>query len=1185
MTTDEEEDIEDTLVSIDGDFYDEIHGFAQSCGISDEQAIFILGLLDKYLPMGECTTSTSTGLATQYYGDRDTLLSQNLDGQGPIVALYRFFSHFPLISKIGSGYKFAHIGIPLFSQFPIINEKGLGLGGNGISLNQDYNNSQIDSRRLGKSSYGLYRKSAMECDTVQDVADLWENAVRAAGFGARENGKGKRLWPHHYDNMVSMWCDANGDILAIEQMANYFVAAYRDSTEITGTDFEDILWHANHHQWNAEWDTAHPDSITGSKTPIQYPSSGKRADWMKELLEYYYSFITEQKYINLITADHTGGHDPYAEDSWDICRHQDNNQDLFTMIGWIVSPEDKTVWISPTYPCEEQWIEHDYESEFSSVSSEDQLVSKSYSTYPIGYYFQLGTMPYLLQTLKDSGYIAEDLDDDEKTNLIILAVIADFMAMSDNLQFSHNFAVTRADKYFDQTDELYLNCSTFPSTIVNAGISGDDPVNNTWTTIQKAIDNTTNLGIIIVNNGTYSEDIVIDKSIILFGEDKNNVTINGSITMINPHDYELISYGEDDIIQNVNMTGLELLFHFNNDTRVGENYSNSSVVFDYSGLQNNGTNNNATLITSTIKGSGAFMFNGINNSINLSSIIPALNTSIVTISSWVNWQGGSGTIDPIVSQSESPNGYMLYVNSVSDKPAFRLNETEIVSTVSIDNGWHNIVGTHDEKDLKLYVDGVFRGNVSITSTGVDVECFIGYDKVSSYFNGTIDEIAIWNRTLSDTEISHIYDQHYGVTMDGFTVQNSNDVGISLVNHTDLTNFIIKNHTTGVEIDNVFDVRVSANFSDCTSSVEIKDCSLDEFNKIHLVDCNFEDMSNGVFINSSEYVGVYRNYMDCTDIPMQINNCDISTINVVSSTSKDNVAPDTPVLSGGLVGERNTTYIYSAITNDTDDDQLWYYFDWDDGNNTGWLGPYLSNEWVNQTHSFIEEGGYYIRVKTKDVFFNETDWDTILFRTETLPPLINSVNHTPDVVGFGWNVTLMVNATDDESGNASGIQSVSVNITYPDDSYLNESLDSLGNNTYEYVFSDTWLVGQYNYTIWVLDNAYNSNESSGYSFNVSVEANISVCTIKDEYGASEDINITDPPVNNPTNSDVGYELLDDGDVLHIWNKYDSYYFNTSSGIQLTNHYNEYWSHNMLMLGYYNNNQWNLIYRTDELIGFN
>jgi len=142
------------------------------------------------------------------------------------------------------------------------------------------------------------------------------------------------------------------------------------------------------------------------------------------------------------------------------------------------------------------------------------------------------------------------------------------------------------------------------------------------------------------------------------------------------------------------------------------------------------------------------------------------------------------------------------------------------------------------------------------------------------------------------------------------------------------------------------------------------------------------------------------------------------------------------------------------------------------------------------------------------------------------------------------------------------------------------MTNTGGDTYEYVFSDTWLVGQYNFTIWTLDNSSNSNSSSGHSFNVSAQADISVCTIKNNYSNNEVINITDPP-----RDDIGYELLDDNNVLHMWNNHNSYYFNTSNGIQFTNHYNEYWSHNVLMLGYYSNDKWNLIYRTDELSGFN
>ena len=202
-----------------------------------------------------------------------------------------------------------------------------------------------------------------------------------------------------------------------------------------------------------------------------------------------------------------------------------------------------------------------------------------------------------------------------------------------------------------------------------------------------------------------------------------------------------------------------------------------------------------------------------------------------------------------------------------------------------------------------------------------------------------------------------------------------------------------------------------------------------------------------------------------------------------------------------------------------------------------------------------------------------------------PPEITNVSNTPDTVGFGFNVTISATVIDNLPGNTSGVDIVKVNITYPDSSTGNFTIDNTVNDTYEYIFNNTWKVGQYNYTIWAVDKANNSNSFSGHSFNVSAQCNVSIQTLEDEYVVGEAVNyvnITDPPDPVP---DIGWELLDDNTVLHIWNTKNEYYFDTSSGVQLTNHYNEYWSHNVLMLGYYNNDEWNLIYRTDELSGFN
>jgi hypothetical protein len=69
-------------------------------------------------------------------------------------------------------------------------------------------------------------------------------------------------------------------------------------------------------------------------------------------------------------------------------------------------------------------------------------------------------------------------------------------------------------------------------------------------------------------------------------------------------------------------------------------------------------------------------------------------------------------------------------------------------------------------------------------------------------------------------------------------------------------------------------------------------------------------------------------------------------------------------------------------------------------------------------------------------------------------------------------------------------------------------------------------------------------------------------------------------------EIGYEFLDDGSVVHIWNNatISDYFFNKSSGIQLTNHYEDYWTRNIFCIGYYNNGEWNKIACADELTGF-
>jgi hypothetical protein len=86
------------------------------------------------------------------------------------------------------------------------------------------------------------------------------------------------------------------------------------------------------------------------------------------------------------------------------------------------------------------------------------------------------------------------------------------------------------------------------------------------------------------------------------------------------------------------------------------------------------------------------------------------------------------------------------------------NATTVFSSIDVtDNLWHYIVGTYDGVTLKIYVDGTLSGSLATTntpSTTISNNLFIGQNGAGGeQFIGKLDEISIWDRALTATEIS------------------------------------------------------------------------------------------------------------------------------------------------------------------------------------------------------------------------------------------------------------------------------------------------------------------------------------------------------------------------------------------------------------------------------------------------
>jgi PGF-pre-PGF domain-containing protein len=84
----------------------------------------------------------------------------------------------------------------------------------------------------------------------------------------------------------------------------------------------------------------------------------------------------------------------------------------------------------------------------------------------------------------------------------------------------------------------------------------------------------------------------------------------------------------------------------------------------------------------------------------------------------------------------------------------------------IAKNWYNIVGTYDGSTWRIYINGIEK-NSSVDSTapihtslGVSIGASNINGAMSRFFNGIIDEVRIYNRTLSAQEIASQYNMQY-----------------------------------------------------------------------------------------------------------------------------------------------------------------------------------------------------------------------------------------------------------------------------------------------------------------------------------------------------------------------------------------------------------------------------------------
>ncbi len=180
-----------------------------------------------------------------------------------------------------------------------------------------------------------------------------------------------------------------------------------------------------------------------------------------------------------------------------------------------------------------------------------------------------------------------------------------------------------------------------------------------------------------------------------------------------------------------------------------------------------------TSLSATRKNDSWLEFDGVNDIINTSYISPFNLTGNYSISAWIrtikNSSVGSKIIEQWSQSGGEGNGYPIsfrtsLVNNAKNLSMQIYNGTDgntVISNTFIGDGiWHHFIGINNGSDLLLYLDGSFDNSNQITIIG-DINSsepiLIGCQRThGTCYTGGIDEVRIYNQSLTQTQISQIF---------------------------------------------------------------------------------------------------------------------------------------------------------------------------------------------------------------------------------------------------------------------------------------------------------------------------------------------------------------------------------------------------------------------------------------------
>ena len=183
-----------------------------------------------------------------------------------------------------------------------------------------------------------------------------------------------------------------------------------------------------------------------------------------------------------------------------------------------------------------------------------------------------------------------------------------------------------------------------------------------------------------------------------------------------------------------------------------------SSAADQSGRGNTGALSNTAWVTNG-KFNGALSFNGTNAWVSVADSASLDLTTGLTLEAWVRPAVTGGWRTALAKDQPGSLAYGLYANSSGSFPGTEVfigSSRSLNGTTPLPVGtWSHVASTYDGTILRLYVNGtqvsqlLVAGSIATSSAPLHVG---GNGVWGEWFNGSIDEVRVYNRALGAAEI-------------------------------------------------------------------------------------------------------------------------------------------------------------------------------------------------------------------------------------------------------------------------------------------------------------------------------------------------------------------------------------------------------------------------------------------------